>query len=249
VKVIPVAGTSGSGKTTFIRALLPLLARYGPVGAVKHVGHHAMEVAEGKDTTVIFDAGARAVAGIDLEKTIVTLRGTSVTDALDILAGQGVAFAIVEGFKGSLWPKIVIGDLEAEGCILRNPAPEDVIQAFGRFPDYITLGEILRELATGCRGRGKPCTMAAATVPMPAGPEGIRPDALEEELHDLVHALEALPGVAGARAVVRQGALFGSIDELLVVVAAGNGGGATRALQTALSRVGEILAGPGNTPG
>jgi molybdopterin-guanine dinucleotide biosynthesis protein MobB len=240
VKVIPVAGTSGSGKTTFIRELLPLLARYGPVGAVKHIGHHAMELPEGKDTTVMFTAGARAVAGIDLEKTIVTLRSTSVTDALDILAGQGVAFAVVEGFKGSPWPKIVIGDLEAEGGLLRNPAPEEVIRSLDRFPDYITIGEILREIATGCRGRGKPCVTAAATLPLPAGPGGTHPAALEEELNSLVQGLEALSGVAMARAAIRRGSLFGGTDEVLVVIAAESGEEAAAALQFALAGCSEV---------
>ncbi|MDD1669242.1 MAG: molybdopterin-guanine dinucleotide biosynthesis protein MobB [Methanomicrobiales archaeon] len=236
MKVIPVAGISGSGKTTFIRALLPLLSRYGPVGTVKHIGHHSMELSEGKDTTVMFAEGARVVAGIDQEKTLLTVRSTSVIDALDILAGQGVAFAVVEGFKGSPWPKIVMGDLEAEGCLLRNPAPEDVIDALDRFPDYVTLGEIIRELAAGCRGRGKPCTMAAATVPVPAG---MKEDTLE--LPALVRSMEDLPGIAAARAAIRHGALFGATDEIIVAVAAESGEEASSALQIGLLWCGEIL--------
>ncbi|HMK16120.1 MAG TPA: molybdopterin-guanine dinucleotide biosynthesis protein MobB, partial [Methanomicrobiales archaeon] len=42
MKIVQVAGFSGSGKTTFIRALIPLLSRLGPVGTVKHTGHHSM---------------------------------------------------------------------------------------------------------------------------------------------------------------------------------------------------------------
>ncbi|HVN65323.1 MAG TPA: molybdopterin-guanine dinucleotide biosynthesis protein MobB, partial [Methanomicrobiales archaeon] len=63
MKIIQVTGVSGSGKTTFIRSLIPLLTRSGPVGTVKHTGHHSMEAPKGKDTTVMFEAGARAVAG------------------------------------------------------------------------------------------------------------------------------------------------------------------------------------------
>jgi molybdopterin synthase catalytic subunit len=238
LKVIPVAGTSGSGKTTFIRELLPILSLHGPVGTVKHIGHHAMEVPEGKDTTVMFDAGARAVAGIDREKTIITLHSTSITDALDILAGQGVAFAIVEGFKGSTWPKIIIGDLEAEGGVLRNPAPEEVIPALHRFPDYITFGEILRELREICREKGQPCTTAAATLPLPVG---IQEGSLD--LPALVRSMEDLPGVAAARAAIRRGALFGAADELLVAVAAETGEEASSALQIGLLWCGDMLMG------
>ena len=121
MKVIPVTGLSGSGKTTFIRSLIPVLARFGPVGTVKHTGHHSMELPKGKDTTVMFGAGAVAVAGIDQEKTLITLGSTSLADALDILAGQGIAIAVMEGYKGSPLPKIVIGDIDLEGCVLRQP--------------------------------------------------------------------------------------------------------------------------------
>jgi molybdopterin-guanine dinucleotide biosynthesis protein MobB len=244
VKVIPVAGTSGSGKTSFILTLLPLLSRHGPTGAVKHIGHHAMELPEGKDTTVMFDTGARAVAGIDGEKTILTLRDNSLPDALDLLAGQGVAFAVVEGFKGSPWPKVVIGDLEAEEVLLRNPSPEEVIRNLGRFPDYVTLGELLRELGEACREQGQASTTATATIPLPAG---MNEDSLE--LPALVRGMEALSGVTGARAALRHGALFGGTDELLVAVAAESGEEAALALQLALPGCLETLEGPGNAPG
>ncbi len=41
MRIIHVAGLSGSGKTTFIRSLIPELSRLGPVAAVKHIGHHS----------------------------------------------------------------------------------------------------------------------------------------------------------------------------------------------------------------
>ena len=229
MKVIPVTGFSGSGKTTFIRALIPLLSRSGPVGTVKHTGHHDMQVPKGKDTTVMFEAGARVVAGIDQGKTLVTMKGTSLTDALDILSVQGISFAIMEGYKGSTLPKIIIGDLEAEGCVLRNPAPEDVIPVLGRFPDYISLGEVLRDLAAGDRPGGKPSPLVTATIPLPAG---LQEDSLE--LPALIRSMEALPGVTRVRAAIRRGALFGGTDELIVAVAAESGEEASSALQLAL---------------
>lgn len=241
MKVIPVAGLSESGKTTFIRSLLPVLARYGPVGVVKHIGHHAMELPEGKDTTVMFGTGARAVAGIDGEKTVLTLRSTSVADALDILTGQGVAFAVVEGYKSSPWPKVFIGDLEAENCLLRDPEPEEVIRVLDRFPDYITVGEILRELATGCRGRGKPCATAAAAVPVPAGSGVTCLSSMEESLPGVVTCMEGFPGIAMARAALHHGSLFGGTDEVLLAVAAGTGDEAAAALQAGLGLCREIL--------
>jgi molybdopterin synthase catalytic subunit len=235
MKVIPVAGLSGSGKTTFIRALIPVLSRHGPVGTVKHTGHHAMELPEGKDTTVMFAAGARAVAGIDREKMLITLGTTSITEALDVLAAQGIAFAVMEGYKGSALPKIIIGNLEAEGCVLRNPAPEDVINALDRFPDYITLGEILRDLGGTFQGTGQPCTITTSVIPVQAGNGGDALSSLERALPGIVRRMEGLSGVIRARAAIRHGTLFGGSDELLIAVATGKGDDATAALQYALS--------------
>ena len=235
MKVIQVTGVSGSGKTTFIRSLIPLLAGLGPVGTVKHTGHHAMEVPEGKDTTVMFAAGARAVAGIDLEKTLVTLGGTSLTGALDILADHGVAFAVIEGYKGSPLPKIVIGDLEAEKCVLRNPDPADVIPHLHQFPDYFSPGEVLRVLGDHCGARGR-CVLVSSRVPLPAGTGDPG-----QGFPELTGPMESLPGILGARAVIRRGSLFGDIDEILLAVAAEDGGTAAAGLGAALGYLEEIL--------
>lgn len=40
MKIIQVAGRSNSGKTTFIRKLIPELKKIGPVGVIKHLGDH-----------------------------------------------------------------------------------------------------------------------------------------------------------------------------------------------------------------
>jgi len=234
MKVIPVTGVSGSGKTTFIRSLIPLLARFGPVGTVKHTGHHSMLLPKGKDTTVMFEAGALVVAGIDQEKTLVTLRSTSLTDALDFLAGQGIAVAVIEGYKGSSLPKIIIGDLEAERCVLRDPEPEEVIPVLDRFPDYHSPGELLRELGVECREEGGECVMAFSTVPLPRGTADPGPS-----LPGIARAVEGLAGVIGVEAAYRQGSLFGGTDEVIIAVAARNGEAAVEALGAALSRLRE----------
>ena len=245
MKVIPVTGLSGSGKTTFIRTLIPVLAPFGPVGTVKHTGHHSMELPKGKDTTVMFGAGAVAVAGIDREKTLITLGSTSLADALDILAGQGVAIAVVEGYKESPLPKIVIGDIDLEGCILRNPDPEDVIRCLVKFPDYITFGEILRELGADCRAVIGPVTIAASTTPPSFVSDGDALSALERALPGIAEAVKDLPGVIGVRAAVQHGTLFGRADELLIAIAAGKGEEAASALEAAFSRCREKLTARG----
>jgi molybdopterin-guanine dinucleotide biosynthesis protein MobB len=235
VKVIPVAGSSGSGKTTFIRTLIPLLARYGPVGTVKHAGHHAMELPQGKDTTIMYEAGAAAVAGIDGEKTLITLNSTFLPDVLEILGGYGIETAVIEGFKSSPWPKVVIGDLDVDGCVLRNPEPADVIGSMDRFLDYTTLAEILRDMKSACGDEDDYAlvTYSDGIFPLPGG----NPPSLDEEmLSSLAGWVKGIPGVIAARVAIQHGTPFGGRDELLVAIAAENGDLAAAALVRTLSR-------------
>ena len=247
MKVIPVTGLSGSGKTTFIRSLIPVLARLGSVGTVKHTGHHSMELPKGKDTTVMFGAGAVAVVGIDAEKTLVTLGRTSLTDALDILASHGAAIAVVEGYKSSPLPKIVIGDIDLAGCVLRNPDPEEVIQSLDKFPDYLTLGEIQREVEESLGTEKGSATMATATLALSFRNQPDALSTLERALHDIEKIMKDLPGIIGARVALRRGNLFGGADEVLIAVAAVRGEDAASALKEASSRCREELVARGVT--
>ncbi|MDD1665820.1 MAG: molybdopterin-guanine dinucleotide biosynthesis protein B [Methanomicrobiales archaeon] len=245
VRVIPVTGLSGTGKTTFIRALIPLLSRLGPVGTVKHVGHHTMELPEDKDTTTMFGAGAEAAIGIDREKMLITLDSTSLADALEILAGQGIAFAIVEGYKSSPLPKIAIGDVKVEGCILRNPEPEEVIRSLDRFPSYFTLGEIVRELGEDCRAGRSSISLTASTTPLPSELKGdILPD-FERELPRVAESVKVLPGIIGTRIVVQRGSLFGKADQLFVAVAGEDGDDTAEALSQTIRLYKELLEAHG----
>jgi molybdopterin-guanine dinucleotide biosynthesis protein len=47
-----------------------------------------------------------------------------------------VDFAIIEGFKQYPYPKIVIGDLAIEKCILKNPSVGEVIDSLDLFEIY-----------------------------------------------------------------------------------------------------------------
>jgi molybdopterin-guanine dinucleotide biosynthesis protein MobB len=241
VKVIQVAGLSGSGKTTFIRALIPLLARLGPVGTVKHIGHHAMKIPEGKDTTVMLEAGAEAVAGIDQEKTIITLKNASLADALDTLAGRGIAFAVVEGYKSGPLPKIAIGDVDVEACILRNPEPEEVIRTLDRFPAYFTLAGILQEPREAGGVDKKSVNLAASIVLHPAERGEVNFSDLRRDLTRITQSVQDLSGIITARVVIQQGALFGRSDELLIAVAGENGDIAAAALFQIFSRSRKLL--------
>jgi molybdopterin-guanine dinucleotide biosynthesis protein MobB len=136
MKIIQVTGRSNTGKTTFIKALIPVLNTKGKVAVIKHLGDHDFLLDTGKDTTGFFLAGAEISAGIDNNKAVIALRNNSLDAMLALLKSQGMDFVIIEGFKQRSFKKIVIGDLQAEGCILRNPAVDDVVASIGRFDTY-----------------------------------------------------------------------------------------------------------------
>ena len=46
MKIIQVVGRSNSGKTTFIKQLIPILKTQGRVAVIKHLGDHEYELEE-----------------------------------------------------------------------------------------------------------------------------------------------------------------------------------------------------------
>ena len=103
---------------------------------IKHLADHEFLLEQGKDTTGFFTTGAEISVGIDANKSVVALQNNSLDAMLALLNGQGMDFVIIEGFKQRSFKKIVIGDLQVEGCILHNPTTEDVVASIGRFDTY-----------------------------------------------------------------------------------------------------------------
>ena len=167
MKVIHIAGFSNTGKTTFIRELLPELENLGPTGVVKHIGHHGLSLPEGKDTTLFHEAGAVASAGIDAQKSVLILKETDLERILELLCDAGVQYAVVEGFKEKPYPKVVIGDVPgATHVILTNPSVEEVLSHLGEFPDMVTREGFFREIEAGCDpGRAIQVSAIPTTIP------------------------------------------------------------------------------------
>lgn len=136
MKIIQVVGSSNSGKTTFIKNLIPELKKIGNVAVIKHLGDHTYHIEEGKDTTIFFESGADISIGIDSQKAVVAIRKNTLEDILGMLFDQGMDFAIIEGFKKRSYPKIVIGSLPADKCILTNPAVSEVIRSLNLFENF-----------------------------------------------------------------------------------------------------------------
>jgi molybdopterin-guanine dinucleotide biosynthesis protein MobB len=139
MKIIQIVGNSNSGKTTFIKNLIPELKKKGNVAVIKHLGDHTYNIEERKDTTVFFDAGADMSVGIDSHKAVATIRKNTLDDVLGMLLDQGMDFAIIEGFKRRSFPKIVIGSLTAGTSVLTNPSVNEVITSLNLFENFCKL--------------------------------------------------------------------------------------------------------------
>jgi molybdopterin-guanine dinucleotide biosynthesis protein MobB len=137
MKIIQIAGRSKSGKTTFIKNLIPELKKKGQVAVIKHLGDHEYILEEGKDTTVFFDAGADIAIGIDAHKAVITIRKNTLDEVLRMAVNQGMDFVIIEGYKQRSFPKIVIGSLDVDRCVLANPTIKDVITSIDLFEDFL----------------------------------------------------------------------------------------------------------------
>jgi len=139
MKIIHVVGNSNSGKTTFIKNLIPELKKKGKVAVIKHLGDHTYNIEEGKDTTVFFNAGADISVGIDSDKAVAAIRKNTLDDVLGMLFDQEMDFAIIEGFKQRSFPKIVIGNLTADTSILTNPSVDEVISSLNLFENFLKI--------------------------------------------------------------------------------------------------------------
>jgi molybdopterin synthase catalytic subunit len=114
MKVISVVGTKKTGKTTLVAALVASLAKHGKVGTIKNMAGH--DVDRG-DTMRHFEAGADVVIGLGKARLKVTRERGDLDSALAELERDGVDYVVVEGFKHSSLPKIVMADIEVTNAV------------------------------------------------------------------------------------------------------------------------------------
>ncbi len=112
--VLAVCGYSGSGKTTLIEALiLRLQARGLRLAVLKHDAHRLSVDTPGKDSARFFDAGAAVVLAHDPTQGFMRWRMTDDgPDAMEAILQSlpvDVDLVLVEGHKGSPWPKLWVG--------------------------------------------------------------------------------------------------------------------------------------------
>ncbi|ELY49728.1 molybdopterin-guanine dinucleotide biosynthesis protein B [Natronorubrum bangense] len=132
LRVVCLAGSSDSGKTTLVEQLVPKLAEYGRVATVKSI-HHDIEIdTPGTDTHRHRTAGAETVVGITPELIFdISTHGKrdppsapdgdrllesddhelqALASTLARLERRGYAFVVVEGFTKAPLPTILVGD-------------------------------------------------------------------------------------------------------------------------------------------
>lgn len=108
IPLISFAAWSGTGKTTYLEKLIPILTQKGiKVAVIKHDGHDFDMDVEGKDTDRFFKAGAQTVL-ISSPKKCAWIHKNMYDLRLDELVPyvSDVDLILVEGFKFGNQPKI-----------------------------------------------------------------------------------------------------------------------------------------------
>lgn len=234
MKVIHVAGFSGSGKTSFIRQLIPELLNLGPVATVKHIGHHLFTLDEGKDTTTLLREGAGISAGIDSEKTVLISRSILLEPVLEQFCDAGIRYAVIEGFKSLPTPKIVIGGLDDQRCLMRDPQPSDVVKSLPDFPDMYTLAGSVRELRSDHSDRMDDPGVIASQWKV-SFDEQVPTGVIQQKIQDSIQQGDALPVC-----VRLHRNLFSGPDSLIIIVSAADPAECQRAIFQGLEAAGRL---------
>ncbi|MBE0522960.1 MAG: molybdopterin synthase [Methanosarcinales archaeon] len=150
MKIISITGYKKSGKTTLVERLVEVLEKRGAVGTVKHLHDYELN-SDNTDTRRHVDAGASIVIGVTPSGSAKYTSSTSLDNALGELANSGMDYALVEGFKDSSLPKIVIGDLEVINTLIKFKDHDDlteddiinIIDIIESQPDYQTLDSLI----------------------------------------------------------------------------------------------------------
>ena len=151
---IPVLGfvaASGTGKTTLLSQLIPLLKQRGlRVGLIKH-SHHDFDIDQpGKDSFRLRQAGASPVLLVSQYRRAMITEFTSVqeprlADQLKQFNQAELDLILVEGFRAERFPKIELHRAELEQPLLYPGDPDIIAIATDvalETPDYLAQLEL-----------------------------------------------------------------------------------------------------------
>lgn len=112
VPILGFAAYSGTGKTTLLTQLIPILRQQGlRIGLIKH-SHHNFQIDQpGKDSFRLREAGASPVMLVSTHRRAIITEFQSVSEPVldeQLLAfdQSGLDLVLVEGFKATSFPKI-----------------------------------------------------------------------------------------------------------------------------------------------
>jgi len=243
MKIIHVAGFSGTGKTTFIRGLVKELNKIGTTAVVKHMGHHLWELEENKDTTVFFESGACVSAGIDDEKSVLVTDDSSLDTILEIFSNRGIQYAIVEGFKSKPYTKICMGDASGlENVLCMNPELSDVLDRLPEFDDFYTIEGLVRELKASCDMTEAGAILTFNGIVRERSGEEITEyldffEDFDRLIEDIRQEMESVDGILGVRFHHRKGRLYAGEDITYIALVARRRREAFFALSRAIDRM------------
>ncbi|MGB8631918.1 MAG: molybdopterin-guanine dinucleotide biosynthesis protein B [Xanthobacteraceae bacterium] len=130
MRVIGLAGWSGSGKTTVVTKVIPVLVERGlRVATVKHAHHDFDTDQPGKDSWLHRRAGASEVAIVSDRRWAIIheLRQEAEPELMEVLAKLSpVDLVIVEGFKRHPHPKLEVYRAEV-GKPLLHPDDDCIV--------------------------------------------------------------------------------------------------------------------------
>ena len=112
VPLLGFAAASGTGKTTLLEQLIPLLKQQGlRVGLIKHTHHNVQIDQPGKDSFRLRAAGAAPVMLCSSHRRVIMTDFAEVTEPklfneLEYFDQSQVDLILVEGFKSECFPKI-----------------------------------------------------------------------------------------------------------------------------------------------
>jgi molybdopterin-guanine dinucleotide biosynthesis protein B len=113
VPLLAITGWSGTGKTTLLQQVIPLLKAHGiRPGLIKHT-HHQMDIdTPGKDSYLLRKAGADQVIVASHQRWALMCETSDQPLSLAMLASRmdssALELVLVEGFKDEPVPKIVL---------------------------------------------------------------------------------------------------------------------------------------------
>ncbi len=252
MKIISVTGYKKSGKTTLVEQLVQELAKRGSVGTVKHMPGHDLNP-DGTDTGKYMNAGAMVVLGVTTSGTAKFIPGTELGNALDELANSGMDYVVVEGFKDSRLPKIILGDLELPDEVARLDSIVDLadevltnlLDIIEQQPEYHTLDSLIAKV------RNNPRIAEAGAIGSFTGivrektgdmvTKSLEFESYDEVTDNKIHLIEtdlkACEGILDARIHHRVGRIEAGQDILYIVVAASHRQQLFQALSDAIERV------------